>query len=71
MRIHDDAPAIVGFHAGFGETQTLGVRHAADGNEHDVAFERLGLAPLRRLERELERLALGVDAGDLDAELEG
>ena len=71
MRIDDDAPAIVGFHARFGEAKTLRVRHAADGDEHDIAFEGLRLAALRRLQRELQALALGVDASDLDAELEG
>ena len=42
MRVDDDAAAIVLLDADGFEAEPFGVGHAADGDEHDVGFERLG-----------------------------
>ena len=64
MRIDDDAAALVALDAGLVEAEALGVGHAADGDQHHVGFDRLRRAALGRLDRHLQLLAGGIDAGD-------
>ena len=44
------ASAVVERDAGLRQSEPVGVGHAADGDEHDVGFERLGLAAFGRLD---------------------
>ncbi len=70
MRIDLHAAAIVERDAGFLEAEALGVGHAADADHDHVGFQRFGSSTRGRLDLRRQRLARGVDAGDLGAELE-
>src|ERR1700730_10776981 len=70
MLVDLDAAAIVERDAGFLEAEALGVGHTADRDQHHVGFQRFRRAARSRLDLCRERLARGVDAGDLGAELE-
>ena len=56
MRVDDDAAACSSSATPDRlEAEPVGVRHAADGNQHDVGLERLGRAAGGRLDGRLER----------------
>ena len=71
MLVDDDPAALVERDAGLLEAEARGVGPAADGDEHDIGLERLGVAAGGRLDRDLERLAGGIDRGDLARQAEG
>src|SRR3546814_5951762 len=52
------------------ERQTIGVRAAPDRHQHDIGFERFGVAAGRGLECQHGLLALHRGLGDLGLELE-
>lgn len=56
--------------AGFLQTQAIGVRHAADADEHDVGFDGLGRTARSRFDFRKQCLAVRFDAGDLRTKLE-
>src|SRR5690606_24480167 len=62
-----DAAALVELHASLLQSESLGVRTAADGEQDDVAFDDLGLAALGRLDRDRGALVGSLRAGDLHA----
>ena len=70
MRVDLDATAVIERDAGLLQAEAFGVGHAPDTNENDIGFNRLGRAASGRLNPGQQRLARGIDAGDLGAELE-
>ncbi len=71
MRVHADATAIVGCNAKLGEAKPLGVRNAADRDQHHVAVEQFLHAATSLLDLHLATGGPGLDAQHLGAELEG
>ena len=70
MRVHLDPLAVVQFHPGRFQAQALGIRAAADGQQHDVRGDRLRRAALHRLHRQGDAGFGGRRAGHLRAEAE-
>ena len=64
MRIDDHAAAVILFHTGRFEAETIGEGHTADRHQHDVRFDGLGGATSGGLNFHVQRLCGGVDAGN-------
>ena len=71
MSVDGDAAALVERDARLLQPEPLGVGTAADRDQDDVGLDHLGGAAGGRLDRDLERVAAGIDAGDLARQAEG